>query len=45
MINGKLLSANCFFKGLHTICGAGDPRGRHGVAIHVYGCDISMKDK
>lgn len=33
------------FKGLHTICGAGDPRSRHGVAVHVYCCDVSMKDK
>ncbi|CAH3035089.1 unnamed protein product [Pocillopora meandrina] len=34
-----------FTQGLHTVCGAGDPRTRHGVAIHVYSCDISMKDK
>ncbi|XP_034952142.1 homogentisate 1,2-dioxygenase isoform X2 [Chelonus insularis] len=33
-----------FFEGLHTICGAGDPRVRHGVAIHVYLCNASMKD-
>lgn len=34
-----------FTQGLHTICGAGDPRTRHGVAVHVFCCDISMKDK
>ncbi|KAJ7394371.1 hypothetical protein OS493_000178 [Desmophyllum pertusum] len=34
-----------FTQGFHTICGAGDSRARNGVAIHVYCCDISMKDK
>uniref|UniRef100_A0A023GBH8 Homogentisate 1,2-dioxygenase n=1 Tax=Amblyomma triste TaxID=251400 RepID=A0A023GBH8_AMBTT len=34
-----------FVDGLNTVCGAGDPRTRHGVAIHVYCCNISMKDK
>ena len=34
-----------FVEGLHTICGAGDARTRSGVAIHVYLCNASMKDK
>ena len=28
-----------------TICGAGDARLRHGLAIHVYSCNTSMVDK
>ncbi|XP_018023257.1 homogentisate 1,2-dioxygenase [Hyalella azteca] len=31
-------------EGLHTVCGAGDPKSRHGVAIHVYLCNTSMVD-
>ncbi|KPJ15622.1 Homogentisate 1,2-dioxygenase [Papilio machaon] len=31
-----------FVRGLHTVCGAGDPRARHGLAIHVYLCNTSM---
>uniref|UniRef100_A0A1A9W0S3 Homogentisate 1,2-dioxygenase n=1 Tax=Glossina brevipalpis TaxID=37001 RepID=A0A1A9W0S3_9MUSC len=31
-----------FVKGLHTICGAGDIRCRHGLAVHVYLCNESM---
>ncbi|XP_053986971.1 homogentisate 1,2-dioxygenase isoform X1 [Hylaeus volcanicus] len=34
-----------FIDGLHTICGAGDCRTRQGVAIHVYLCNASMRDK
>ncbi|XP_012284816.1 homogentisate 1,2-dioxygenase [Orussus abietinus] len=34
-----------FLEGLHTICGTGNPRLRHGIAIHVYLCNASMKDK
>lgn len=34
-----------FVEGLHTICGAGDPRSRNGIAIHVYLCNSSMKDR
>lgn len=33
-----------FVQGLHTVCGAGDARSRHGLAIHVYLCNSSMKD-
>lgn len=31
-----------FVQGLHTLAGAGDPRLRHGLAIHVYACNASM---
>lgn len=28
-----------------TLCGAGDARIRHGLAIHVYSCNRSMTNK
>ncbi|KAG6455113.1 homogentisate 1,2-dioxygenase [Manduca sexta] len=31
-----------FVAGLHTVCGAGDPRSRNGIAIHVFLCNTSM---
>lgn len=34
-----------FVGGIKTICGAGDPKIRHGVAIHIFACNISMEDK
>jgi len=34
-----------FVDGLNTICGAGDIRSRHGIAIHIYSINASMKDK
>lgn len=34
-----------FIKGLQTVCGAGDTRSRHGIAIHVYSCNTSMVDR
>ncbi|GBN20458.1 Homogentisate 1,2-dioxygenase [Araneus ventricosus] len=34
-----------FVEGIKTICGAGDPKIRHGAAIHVYLCNVSMEDK
>lgn len=34
-----------FINGLHTICGAGDFRTRQGIAIHMYLCNASMKNK
>ncbi|OXU17585.1 hypothetical protein TSAR_014480 [Trichomalopsis sarcophagae] len=34
-----------FIEGLHTVCGAGDARTRAGIAVHVYLCNASMKDK
>lgn len=33
-----------FVEGLHTVCGAGEPRSRHGIAIHIYLCNLSMDD-
>lgn len=33
-----------FVQGLHTICGAGDPRARNGISIHIYLCNESMTD-
>ncbi|CAH2236050.1 jg7341 [Pararge aegeria aegeria] len=32
-----------FVAGLHTVCGAGDPRSRNGIAIHVYLCNATMQ--
>ncbi|CAI9738626.1 homogentisate 1,2-dioxygenase-like isoform X2 [Octopus vulgaris] len=34
-----------FVQGISTLCGAGDPRGRHGAAIHIYTCNTSMENK
>ncbi|XP_064629600.1 homogentisate 1,2-dioxygenase-like isoform X3 [Lineus longissimus] len=34
-----------FVRGLATLCGAGDPRARNGVGVHVYLCNISMGDR
>lgn len=34
-----------FIQGLQTVCGAGDTRSRHGIAIHVYSCNKSMIDR
>lgn len=34
-----------FVQGIKTLCGAGDPTVRSGLAIHVYTCNSSMKDK
>ncbi|KAH8376716.1 hypothetical protein KR093_001030, partial [Drosophila rubida] len=31
-----------FVEGLHTVCGAGDTRTRHGLAVHIYLCNASM---
>ncbi|XP_031623029.1 homogentisate 1,2-dioxygenase [Contarinia nasturtii] len=33
-----------FVEGLHTVCGAGEPTTRHGIAIHIYLCNQSMND-
>lgn len=33
-----------FVQGLHTVCGAGDARSRHGLAVHVYLCNTSMEN-
>lgn len=34
-----------FVEGLSTICGAGDAKTRHGVAVHVYACNKSMNNR
>lgn len=34
-----------FVQGLNTIGGAGEPKSRHGCAIHVYCCNVSMKNR
>lgn len=34
-----------FVQGLYTVCGAGDPKVRSGVAVHVYCCNTSMQNK
>ena len=34
-----------FVDGLRTVAGAGDPRARSGMAVHVYTCNASMEDK
>jgi homogentisate 1,2-dioxygenase len=34
-----------FVDGLNTICGAGDEKSRHGIAIHVYACNSSMENR
>lgn len=33
-----------FVDGLHTVCGAGDPLSRHGVAVHIYMCNVAMEN-
>jgi len=37
--------ATDFVDGLSTICGAGDPKSRHGIAIHVYCCNKPMGNR
>jgi homogentisate 1,2-dioxygenase len=34
-----------FVEGLSTICGAGEPLSRNGVAVHVYSCNKNMSNK
>lgn len=34
-----------FVDGLHTVCGAGDIKSRHGIAIHIYMCNSSMENR
>ncbi|XP_067951461.1 homogentisate 1,2-dioxygenase-like [Watersipora subatra] len=33
-----------FISGLRTVCGAGDPKARNGLAIHIYSCTKSMEN-
>ncbi|CAL1538029.1 unnamed protein product [Lymnaea stagnalis] len=34
-----------FLEGLATICGAGDPKARNGIAIYIYTCNKTMENK
>lgn len=34
-----------FVQGLATVCGAGDAKSRHGIAVYIYACNSSMQDK
>ncbi|XP_005091193.1 homogentisate 1,2-dioxygenase [Aplysia californica] len=34
-----------FVEGLATICGAGDPKARSGIAIYIYTCNKPMENK
>ena len=45
IINYECLANLKYQKGLATVCGAGDPRTRNGIAIHIYSCNKSMNDK
>lgn len=33
-----------FVEGLNTVCGAGDPKVKQGLAIHIYSCNASMEN-
>ena len=39
IVDGDLVS------GLRTVCGAGDPTTRNGIAIPVYSCNQNMTDR
>ncbi|XP_018335123.1 homogentisate 1,2-dioxygenase [Agrilus planipennis] len=34
-----------FVEGLNTVCGAGDPKLKVGLAIHIYSCNVPMKNR
>ena len=34
-----------FVDGLRTVCGAGQPATRNGLAAHIYTCNASMDNK
>lgn len=34
-----------FVQGINTLCGAGEPKGRHGIAVHIYCCNTSMNNR
>lgn len=34
-----------FVQGLRTLCGAGQPATRHGLAVHIYTCNVAMENK
>jgi hypothetical protein len=39
-----MLTRNCL-QGINTLCGAGEPKGRHGIAVHIYCCNTSMNNR
>lgn len=41
----SLLMLRVYLQGLHTLCGAGEPRGRNGIAVHIFVCNTSMLDR
>lgn len=34
-----------FVDGMRTVAGAGDPRTRNGLAIHIFSCNASMENR
>lgn len=34
-----------FVQGLRTLCGAGSPSTRNGLAVHIYACNAAMGNK
>ncbi|KAJ8026408.1 Homogentisate 1,2-dioxygenase [Holothuria leucospilota] len=34
-----------FVDGMATVCGGGDVRSRHGIAVHIYACNKSMENR
>lgn len=34
-----------FVEGLNTLAGCGDPKTKNGLAIHIYSCNKSMRDR
>jgi len=39
------LPPTTWVEGLHTLAGAGDPRARAGIAVHVFACNANMVDQ
>ena len=33
-----------FLQGMKTVCGAGDPLCRSGIAVHIFTCNTSMSN-
>lgn len=34
-----------FVEGIRTLCGVGDPKLKHGLAIYIYSTNTSMKNR
>lgn len=41
----KNLNDQCNLKGIKSICGAGDPKLRHGIGIYIFTCNKSMVNR